>query len=39
MNSYAAADREREVVEPAKRAGAEPQATERSDFARDRARV
>ena len=39
MSSYRPADREREVAEPAKRAGAAPQAAERSDFARDRARV
>jgi dGTPase len=37
--SYGTADREREVVEAPKRAGAAPQAAERSDFARDRARV
>ena len=39
MSSYGSADREREVAEPRKRAGAAPQAAERSDFARDRARV
>ena len=39
MSSYRPADREREVAEPAKRAGAAPQAAERSEFARDRARV
>jgi dGTPase len=39
VNSYGTSDREREVAEPAKRAGAAPQAAERSDFARDRARV
>ena len=39
MTFYGSADREREVAEPVKRAGAAPQAAERSDFARDRARV
>ena len=39
MSSYGTADREREVAEGSKRAGAAPQAAERSDFARDRARV
>jgi dGTPase len=37
--TYGTADREREVAEPAKRAGAAAQAAVRSDFARDRARV
>ncbi|HLY33870.1 MAG TPA: deoxyguanosinetriphosphate triphosphohydrolase [Jatrophihabitantaceae bacterium] len=37
--AYSAADRARRVVEPAKRAGAQPQADERNDFSRDRARV
>jgi dGTPase len=37
--TYGTADREREVAEPAKRAGAAAQAAARSDFARDRARV
>ena len=36
---YDAADRARWVAEPPKRAGAEPSAIERDDFARDRARV
>jgi dGTPase len=39
VSAYRPADREREVVEPAKRAGAERQAGERTEFARDRARV
>jgi dGTPase len=39
VNAYAAADRERWVADPPKRAGAAPHAAERSDFARDRARV
>jgi dGTPase len=39
VDSYGVADRERWVAEPPKRAGAEPGATGRSDFARDRARV
>jgi dGTPase len=39
VTEYGARDRERWVVEPPKRAGAAPQAAERSDFARDRARV
>lgn len=39
MSSYGTADREREVAEAPKRAGAAPPAAERSDFARDRARV
>jgi dGTPase len=37
--TYATADHERWVAEAPKRAGAEAQALERSDFARDRARV
>ena len=39
MEWYDAAARERRVVEPAKRAGAESGARTRGDFARDRARV
>ena len=39
MDAYTAADRERWVADPPKRAGAAPHAAERSDFARDRARV
>ncbi len=39
MSAYRTADHERWVVEPPKRAGSEPQALQRSDFARDRARV
>jgi dGTPase len=39
VDAYAAADRERWVADPPKRAGAAPHAAERSDFARDRARV
>jgi dGTPase len=37
--TYGAADRARWVDDPPKRAGAGPHAAERSDFARDRARV
>jgi dGTPase len=39
VNSYGRADRERWVDEPPKRAGAQVGAVERSEFARDRARV
>ena len=39
MTGYGAADRERWVAEPPKRAGAQPEAEQRSEFARDRARV
>jgi dGTPase len=39
VSAYGSADRERLVSEAPKRAGAQPQAALRSDFARDRARV
>ncbi len=39
MFCYGAADRERQVAEPPKRAGAASAAAERGDFQRDRARV
>jgi dGTPase len=39
VSTYGTADRARWVAEPPKRAGADVQAAERSDFARDRARV
>ena len=39
MSGYSAADRARRLPEPPKRAGAQPGADNRGDFARDRARV
>src|SRR5690349_5773481 len=39
MSSYTDADRARRLAEPPKRAGAQPGADNRGDFARDRARV
>jgi dGTPase len=39
MSSYSGADHARRLTEPPKRAGAQPGADNRGDFARDRARV